>query len=291
MKLTGEQIETLTTILVGAIEDTDELERLVRTRLNMDLQLITDSDRLQHATFKLVEWADREYRVEDLLNGMCAAKPRNVELRDFTRDWKASESSQRPPVAPPAPVVPVVSSIETAGIASFVDDFNKGIEWERLFAESSKLDILFAYGRTWRKTYRADLISFVTRSAVTIRVVLADPDHAPTLTLLAEHFQYDQDELRKLIKDAIIYFQNLQIKASEARSGATVNIRLMSAVPQFSFYCFDDEAVVSWTSHRREPDPVPSLVVTRGGKLYAFLSGEFNAIIAGEHGISKPIAP
>jgi nucleoside 2-deoxyribosyltransferase len=49
------------------------------------------------------------------------------------------------------------------------------IEWGTLFSKAKKLDVLFAYGRTWRYSRLVELTEFVCTAGNRVRVILPDP--------------------------------------------------------------------------------------------------------------------
>lgn len=288
MKLTGEQPKELSRILALALEDKEGLARFVYYDLEETPALIikTPDASFEHAIFEVIYWANREDRVEDLLAALLKDRPKNVDLVAFVEAVKASQ-----PAPPPKPTDVIQAdreNIDLAGIVGFTDNFHVGIDWAPLFANTKNLDIFFSYGRTWRHTHRQALLDLVTKSAISIRVVLPDPEHETTVAQLVEQFKYTPEKVRDYISDAVIFFSNLELRANEAGSGSTVSIWFLCSVPKFSFYGFDEVAVLAWSSHRRDQPSVPVLLVKRGGKLFSFVEEEFSAMIAGKDGMTRP---
>lgn len=290
MKLTGEQPKELSKILASTLEDRDGLERFVYYDLQETPALIIkDPDaNFEHAIYEVIHWANREHRVEGLLTALLKDRSKNEELTAFVEAVKASQPAPAP--APTDFIQADEENINLAGIVGFTDNFHVGISWGPLFTRTRNLDIFFSYGRTWRQTHRQTLLNVMTKSAIRIRVVLPDPEHESTVAQLMEHFNYTPEKVRDYISDAVIFFRNLEQKANKAGSGSSVDIWFLTAVPKFTFYRFDEVAVLAWFSHRRDQPSVPVILVERGGKLYSFVEEEFSAMIAGEAGLIRPAA-
>jgi hypothetical protein len=166
----------------------------------------------------------------------------------------------------------------SAGIISISKDFQTGIDWESHFHSVRELDIFFAYGRTWRNAHISKLREVASRKDTEIRVLLPDPEDEKTTHELARRFNYSDDKVRDLIREAEEYFENL--RPSKSSSGAKIEIWFLPATPVFSFYRFDDIAVLALLSHRRQLVEVPSFVCEKGGTLYNFIRQEFDFMIS-----------
>jgi len=180
----------------------------------------------------------------------------------------------------------ISEEIRSAGIIAYTPSFLRNIDWDALFAGVRQLDVFFAYGRTWRATHDEELKAIAGRHGATIRVVLPDPLDRPTVNELARRFECNRDELQSLIEAAAQYFRDLG--AENHGTGATVGIWFLPAAPTFSFYFFDDVALLAFYTHRRERVPVPAFLLARGGTLYDFLHQEFAAMISEENGLARP---
>lgn len=174
--------------------------------------------------------------------------------------------------------VGIAKEIEFAGILKITDSFHDAVDWKSLFRTVSKLDIFFAYGRTWRNTHVRELQELAAREGARIRVVLPDPDDEQTIVELARRFAYQPQQLRDLIKEAEEYFRNLH--TFRGPKGAQIEIRFLPAAPVFSFYRFDHIAIIALYSHRRGRGPaVPTFVCEDGGTLYDYIRKEFDAMV------------
>ena len=155
------------------------------------------------------------------------------------------------------------TEVVDAGILRVTDQYLEDVEWADLFDGVQKLDIVVAYGRTWRNTHRERLRSIARRSGTRLRVFLPDPDDEFTVKVLANRFNMEPEVLESSVEDAIRDFSDL---ADEGRGAVEVYVRAGDGV--FSCYRFDKRAVLTLYSHsKKRQTSVPTFVV-RGGKLF-----------------------
>ena len=174
--------------------------------------------------------------------------------------------------------------ITFAGITQITDSFHHNIDWKTYFHTVNKLDIFFAYGRTWRNTYTEELQKVADREGARIQIVLPDPEDKQVIVELARRFNYTDDEMKGLIREAETYFRDLSNSAGA--NGAQIDIWFLPAAPYFSFYRFDRVGILALYTHRRERSPVPTFVCEMGGTLYDYIRKEFKAMIS-EGGLAK----
>ena len=79
-KLTGQQVQQIQDATWPA-HTPDSLQEMVRTQLDQDLAAIAHGDTFHAQVFSLIDWAERQGQVADLLQGACAADPGNVALQ------------------------------------------------------------------------------------------------------------------------------------------------------------------------------------------------------------------
>jgi len=171
-----------------------------------------------------------------------------------------------------------------AGITKITDSFHHDLDWKTYFLTVNKLDIFFAYARTWRNTYTEELQKVASREGARIRIVLPDPEDKQVIAELARRFKYTDGEMKKLIREAETFFRNLSNSAGA--NGAQIDIWFLPAAPYFSFYRFDRVGILALYTHRRERSPVPTFVCEMGGTLYDYIRKEFEAMIT-EGGLAK----
>ena len=166
--------------------------------------------------------------------------------------------------------------IRSGGIIGFTPSTHHHIDWDSLFRDVQEIDILFAYGRTWRRIHGQQLEEAAKRKA-RIRVILPDPYNAAVVAVIKQRSRLaDEEEARKLILEAAEEFRELH------KLGAMVNIWFLHRAPEFSLQRFDHKMVITPYSHRTEKKPaqldVPAFITEDGGSYYKFARDDFEAI-------------
>jgi hypothetical protein len=80
--LSGAQLGELQRILVQVF-DREQLTQLLRVRLDEDLDAVAGDGPRGDVVFRLIEWAERVGRTEELVRAAVEAAPRSQELKDF----------------------------------------------------------------------------------------------------------------------------------------------------------------------------------------------------------------
>jgi hypothetical protein len=94
MQLTGVQSKRLHEALLDAFPTEAALARMVRFGLDQPLALLAPSTALEDMAFKLIEWAEAQDRLPDLLRAARDANPSNHALRTLaTESWAIASSS------------------------------------------------------------------------------------------------------------------------------------------------------------------------------------------------------
>jgi hypothetical protein len=167
------------------------------------------------------------------------------------------------------------TDVVEAGIVRVTNQYLREVEWASLFRDVTKLDIVVAYGATWRNSNRGSLEQVARRSSARIRVFLPDPDDDRTVAVLADRFNMQSADLTTKINEAVRDFRSLAVPG-----GATIEVWLRAGDAVFSCYRFDSNAVLTLYSHGRERRThVPTFVVS-GGELFRFVYDELEAIAA-----------
>ncbi|MFD5089225.1 hypothetical protein ACFWMR_01395 [Amycolatopsis thailandensis] len=163
----------------------------------------------------------------------------------------------------------------TAGLLRIGSTYLGELEWKQLFAEVTELDIVVAYGQTWRNMHARELAQVAARPNSRIRVFLADPEDELTVAVLADRFDATPDELRSRITATRSAYETLR-----QLNGAQIEVYYRPGDRLFSFYRFDDIAVVGLYSHSRARGAaVPVFVCARPGELYEFIQDELAVIL------------
>jgi hypothetical protein len=175
----------------------------------------------------------------------------------------------------------ISKELHFAKILQVSSSFHQNIDWESLLSSVHKLDLLFAYARSWRNTHIEELRRLVSSESTRIRVVLPDIEDEPTIRELAKRFNYEPADVRKLVGEAITEFTSLKELATRSDKGASVEIWLLPQAPVFTYYRFDNKAVFALYSHRRERAPVPTFVIEEGGPLFEYFYQEYKKMVEG----------
>lgn len=163
--------------------------------------------------------------------------------------------------------------LRAARISGFSSTFQDNVSWEDLFRRSTRLDLMIAYGATWRHTHRQRISGFLAKEGVKLGVMLPDPDSDAVLSELGRRFNMEGAQVRSKIEEAIAFFK--EFRASFPQK---VDIYLMTACPTHTFYRFDNEAILALYPHHRGRTGVPTFVVERGGEIYEFISAEWRGL-------------
>ena len=83
MQLTGDQYEQLEQALLRAYDTEDELKPMVRIVFNRPLQAVAEGKDHTARIYKLIEWAESEGKIIDLIRGAHRRKPGSDLLREF----------------------------------------------------------------------------------------------------------------------------------------------------------------------------------------------------------------
>jgi hypothetical protein len=168
----------------------------------------------------------------------------------------------------------LAADLTNAGIKRVTNQYIREVDWQEYFRTVSKLDIFFAYGRTWRRTHYDQLQAVAARPEGRIRVILPDPSDAGTVERLAHRFSMTDADLVSAIKEARDDFVGLK-----QAGGASVSVMYRSGDPTFSCYRFDHLAILTLYSHSRKRVLIPTFVCVDGGTLYDFLRKELDELI------------
>ena len=88
-RLSGQQFGALQQALLNAFS-LDELRMMVRIELGENLDTIASTGSLSAITGELIGWAERTYRLADLVQGASKTRPGNRELQAFAASWQNS---------------------------------------------------------------------------------------------------------------------------------------------------------------------------------------------------------
>ena len=103
----------------------------------------------------------------------------------------------------------LAQELEHTGLIGISERWQGQVDWHRMFQLSEELDIFFTYGRTWRNTYRTELLEFSKRPDMHMNIVLPDPDDIALMTAIGNHMNMAIDDLSSRIKDSANDFINI----------------------------------------------------------------------------------
>lgn len=170
------------------------------------------------------------------------------------------------------------ADIRIAGLKRIGTSYLDDPDWDSLLADVTKLDIFFAYGRTWRNSHHGRLTELARKEGARLRVYLPDPDDSEDLKVLAGRFSMTAAQLAAAVEEAKEFFLDLRVSG-----GASIDVYYRSGAASFSCYRLDNTAVLTLYSHQRERTGVPTLICRSGGSLYEFMRKEFDAIHQQSH--------
>jgi len=142
--------------------------------------------------------------------------------------------------------------------------------FEELIAESSRMVLYFIHSRRWRENHDAAIKTFLRRSDTTMQIFLPDLENHELMFSLARRFE-DGPLTPTLVIDAYRYCSRL------AREyGKPADIWLFGRYPAYSFYQFDQRAVIALYSNTSAKKDIPSFEVSTEGLLGKFLASDID---------------
>lgn len=163
------------------------------------------------------------------------------------------------------------------------------VDWSNLFRSARNIKIFFAYGRTWRNTYLADLTSFAMRPNTKATIVLPDPSDKSVMISITQRMGIDPDDLSKRISEATQEFIDIFKKSGKEKE--KLEIWYIPFAPTYSYYCFGEKAVFTLYHHKAERADCPTFTIEQGGSLYDFFEDDFENLVKQEMPRAKKVFP
>jgi hypothetical protein len=138
--------------------------------------------------------------------------------------------------------------------------------FEDLIESSTQMVLYFIHSRRWRENHDAAIKSFLGREGTTMEVFLPDLESHELMFSLSRHFE-DGPQIPALVVDAYRYFARLARDFQKP-----IPIWLFSRYPTFSFYKFDERAVIALYSNTAAKKGAPAFEVTTQDLLGRFLA-------------------
>jgi hypothetical protein len=161
---------------------------------------------------------------------------------------------------------PLAGIVRVGPFAGFYQRF------EELIAGSSRMILYFIHSRRWRENHDAAIKSFLGRDDTTLEIFLPDLGNHELMFSLSRRFE-DGPLTPTLVVDAYKYCARL------ARDyGKPAEIWLFGRSPAYSFYQFDQRAVIALYSNTAAKKDVPALEVSTDGLLGKFIATEIDGL-------------
>ena len=140
--------------------------------------------------------------------------------------------------------------------------------FEDLIGSSTTMALYFIHSRRWRENHDAAIKAFLGRAGTTLEAFLPDLENHELMFSLGKHFE-DGPLIPSLVADAYRYVARL------ARDfGKPTQVWLFGRYPTYSFYKFDQRAVMALYSNTSAKKELPAFEITTDSILGKFLAAD-----------------
>jgi hypothetical protein len=150
--------------------------------------------------------------------------------------------------------------VRVAPFAAFVQRFDE------LIGSSNQMTLYFIHSRRWRENHDAAIKAFLGRDNTNLELFLPDLENHELMFSLSRHFE-DGPQIAGLVADAYRYFARL----ARAFKKPT-EIWLFGRYPTYSFYKFDERAILALYSNTASKKELPAFEITSDCLLGTFLA-------------------
>ena len=157
---------------------------------------------------------------------------------------------------------PASGLVRIAPFAALVPRFDE------LIGSSSSMVVYFIHSRRWRENHDAAIKGFMGREGTSLEIFLPDLENHELMFSLEKHFD-DGPLIPAMVEDAYRYFARLARDYQKP-----VRVRLFGRYPTYSFYRFDDRAVMAMYSNSVAKKELPAFEILMDGFLGSFLSAD-----------------
>jgi hypothetical protein len=119
MPLSGDTFEKLHAALLSAFDEPG-LQRMVAFGMNKNLAAITSRGALSEIIFQLIQWADREGCLDELIDAAARANPGNPALKAFVGSYRQAPSPAAARAPSPVPAAPPARAVDTRALREFI---------------------------------------------------------------------------------------------------------------------------------------------------------------------------
>ena len=159
---------------------------------------------------------------------------------------------------------PPFGIVRVAPFAGFVQRFDD------LITSSATMALYFIHSRRWRENHDAAIKAFLGRAGTTLEAFLPDLENHELLFSLGRHFE-DGPLIPALVADAYRYFARLG-----RDFGKPAHVWLFGRYPTYSFYRFDQRAVIALYSNTSAKKELPAFEITADSFLGDFLAADMD---------------
>ena len=138
--------------------------------------------------------------------------------------------------------------------------------------------------RQWRENNETAIKNFLKRENTQLIVFLPNLFNDILMHKIVNNFS-DGDVILTLIKDAYKFFINLK---KDLR--ANVEIRCFDYYPTYSFYCFDEEAIIAMYPTTAKKKNVPAFKIYKDSKFWDFVEDDIIELKKSSKKITKSFA-
>ena len=162
-----------------------------------------------------------------------------------------------------SPADPLSGIVRVAPFGGFFQRF------EELIGSSTQMTLHFIHSRRWRENHDAAIKAFLGRDGTTLEAFLPDLENHELMFSLGKHFD-DGPQIPGLVVDAYRYFARL---ARDYRK--PVRIWLFGRYPTYSFYKFDERAVIAlYSNTTAKKGDLPAFEITADSFFGKFLAAD-----------------
>jgi len=150
-----------------------------------------------------------------------------------------------------------------------VDFFNNFTEeFEKMILNANKVSVFFIHSRQWRENNETAIKNYLKRENTQLTVFLPNFLNDSLMNKIVDNFS-DGYVIPTLIKDAYKFFLNLRDDLK-----ANIEIRCFNYYPTYSFYCFDEEAIIAMYPTTAKKKNVPAFKILKDSKFWDFVEDD-----------------
>lgn len=151
-------------------------------------------------------------------------------------------------------------------------EFFEDVVFERYFYSARSITTFFIHSRRWREDHATLIREFLARKGTQMTAFL--PQHGdPILHEVFRRNFTDGPQIPSLVEDACCFYADLQ-KEFPGR----VKLLCVKNYPTYSFYKFDDSAIVAMYPTTSRKKSVPSFHIKPGSALGAFVNDDIERL-------------